>query len=96
MASIVSEPENEFVKGLTGGRNAWLGGTKLADGTWSWTDGLQWGYTKWSQQPVKEPNNRGGNENSLALWRNFKGSWNDAPFQQKHAYVCQYLDLSQF
>ena len=44
LVSIANKEENEFVVGLTGGLMAWLGGTKLADKTWIWTDGQKWTY----------------------------------------------------
>ena len=100
LASISSKAENDFVKGLIGTClkcNAWLGGTKLGDGTWTWTDGSHWGYTSWSQSPVKEPNNSGGHEDSLVMWGYAgRGLWNDTPSRQLHSFVCQYLDMGQF
>ena len=96
LASIGNGYENSFVVELTGGVKAWLGGTRLADGNWSWTDGTKWNYTNWRQEPIKEPNNYRGQENSLVLWWPGGSVWNDASYSNKYSYVCQYLDLNQF
>ena len=95
LASVVDKEENDFIVRLIGRDNAWLGGTKLADGTWTWTDGLEWGFTNWRAK-YREPNNSGGIENSVLAGVGEGKEWNDAPFQIKYFYVCQYLDLNQF
>ena len=92
LAAPQSKPENDFLANLTGGKNAWIGGFKFADGKWGWTDGQQWNEEKtfWNKN---EPNNFGGRENSLLLNWGGRGGWNDSPFQNRYPYVCQYLDL---
>ena len=99
LAAIENVEENNFVANLVGGKKAWLGGFKFADGTWGWTDGLKWegGYTNWrrGQGRPDEPNNFGGRENSLLInWSGY-GLWNDSPYQNKYSFVCQYLDLTK-
>ena len=43
LAAPQNKQENDFLAGLTGGKNSWIGGFKFADGkTWGWTDGQQW------------------------------------------------------
>ena len=95
LASISDEKENDFVVGLTGGVKAWLGGTKV-NGMWTWADGQEWVYNNWRQEPIKEPNNYQGQENSLVLWWPGGNVWNDAKYSNEYSYVCQYFYLNQF
>ena len=88
MACIADEEENKYVKNLIEGKQAWLGGTKLGDGSWHWTDGTEWKYENWRKG---EPNNSRGNENSLVMYSAGLGQWNDESYAYKHRFVCQYF-----
>ena len=54
LATITSQAENDFIKGLlpTGNWFNWIGGTKLypdgSVGEWRWITGEPWSYTNWS------------------------------------------------
>ena len=99
LASVNNKQENDFIASLTKGKYSWIGGFKFADQTWGWTDGQKWietkdgGYTNWRFRDGKqvEPNNYGQRENSLLMNWGGRGLWNDSPYQNKYAYVCQYL-----
>ena len=92
LASIRDEAENTFVAGLIeANSDAWLGGTKLRDGTWTWTDGAKWTFSNWRWDVCHQ----NGKEDSLSIKAN--GDWNDAGFSWLlSGYVCQYLNLNQF
>merc|ERR1711915_103116 len=98
LAAPQNAQENDFIADLAGGRAGlptWIGGFKFADGSWGWTDGQQWNEeeTFWNRG---EPNNNGGNENSLITnWYSpsgTKGIWNDGTFPSRFPFVCQYLN----
>ena len=98
LAAPQSLRENDFLADLTGGKPAWIGGFKFADGNWGWTDGQKWGaFINWRRGGGRpdEPNNRLGKENSIVMNWSGRGLWNDAPFGDRYAYVCQYLDLTK-
>lgn len=93
LASIKDEAEKNFLAKFAGS-DAWIGGAKLADGTWIWLDGSALDYTNWNRG---EPNNQNGKEDSTMLHWDGTGVWNDAAFGHLlGGYVCQYLDLNQF
>ena len=76
---------------------AWLGGTKLADKTWIWTDGQEWTYDNWRlEQNTFDTNTFVRRKNSLVLWTPSGKAWNGTKFSKKYSYVCQYLDMNQF
>ena len=52
LASITSDAENSFVGGLVS-TGFWVGGTdEASEGTWTWSDGANFSFTKWgSNQP---------------------------------------------
>merc|ERR1712110_245374 len=96
LASITNQQEQDFIVNLTGGRSAFVGGVKLPDATWAWTDGRKWGsYTNWASFPshkgTYQPDNYMGRENVLQVNWVRRGAWNDKPFSGRNAYVCQYL-----
>lgn len=84
LATITSLEENNFVRGLLNGNNAWLGGSDAAtEGTWQWVTGPEANnsvnYTNWLSG---EPNGQ-TNENYVAIIGNsnlsegFQGLWHD-------------------
>lgn len=70
---LENSQENEFVHGLTGGKDIWIGGNDgQRDRTWSWVGtNLVWGYSKWDSG---EPDNR-LDEDCIAMIAN--GTWHD-------------------
>ena len=98
LASIPDNITNEFVRTLTGGRSAWIGGRLNASShylnsivrgrghvSWTngyWTDGTAWIYSPWAP---REPNS-----GSYLLWAN--GGWQDRGSNEGvvTGYVCQY------
>lgn len=94
LATLTSAAENAFVFGLVDNPTYWaldnvgnnegpyLGGFQPAGsaepfGGWKWVTGEAWDYTSWS---ANEPNNFGGNENSLVFFSQGSGramKWND-------------------
>ena len=101
LASIKNQQEQDFIVNLTGGRKSWIGGVKLPDGSWAWTDGRKWGsFINWALNTpggVNQPDNYKGNQNALKI--NFaragSGLWDDDNYLVKEPYVCQYLNLTQ-
>ena len=54
LASVRTEEEQQEVIRLKGGRRfrVWLGGSDLEkEGSWRWTDGFPWGYTRGFREP---------------------------------------------
>jgi hypothetical protein len=87
LATIQNDAENEFVRILSPVAGAWLGGFQPAEsaepaGNWQWLTGEPFSnYTKWRLAKITEPNNEGGNEDSLYMHGSIHGSpgtWNDA------------------
>ena len=91
LVSIANEEENDFVLRLVHRKIAWLGGTKLRDGTWLWIDGSVWSYENWR---LGEPNDHYSNEDSLIMncAGNKSGNWCDfnGNTRKPSGYVCQY------
>jgi len=69
LASVTSQKEQDLIESkMTYG--VWIGGNdKRKEGVWEWSDGSPWSYHNWGP---KEPNNFGGHENCLIL---FKTKW---------------------
>jgi hypothetical protein len=66
----------EFLKTLSeqGTVQLWLGATdEVTEGVWKWIDGTPMKFKGWRPG---EPNNAGGSENYLAI---YKGAWADCP-----------------
>uniref|UniRef100_A0A8C6SUV6 C-type lectin domain-containing protein n=1 Tax=Neogobius melanostomus TaxID=47308 RepID=A0A8C6SUV6_9GOBI len=87
LASIHTDWENVFIRGLING-NAWLGGHDMdQDGVWMWTDGSPWDYRNWADG---EPNNLGGNEDSLEIYAHGPADtfWNDNLSSREMSYIC--------
>eukprot|EP00957_Ditylum_brightwellii_P150981 11496214-Ditylum_brightwellii.AAC.1 len=60
LASIHSKQENDFLQTLSDSETSWIGGRRMINYTdknnemWTWSDGSDWDYTKWSEG---EPDN---------------------------------------
>ena len=76
LATITSAEEQEAVYDLVkkGAKNMyWIGG--YLDGTdFVWVTEEQWKYTNWYSG---EPNDQGGNESYVQMYRERNGQWND-------------------
>ena len=101
MACIENEEENTFIANLVAGELAWIGGTKLRDGSWIWMDGTKWDFENWRRGEPSNSNNinlQGKiviGEDSLGInWDRIAsgyGKWNDFPNENNfnvigHAY----------
>lgn len=109
LATVTSAAENSFVFSMVDNGAYWaidgagnnegpyLGGFQPAGsseptGGWTWVTGEAWSYTSWS---ASEPNNSGGNENSLvyfSIGSNRSFNWNDVGNNQNsviHYYVAE-------
>ena len=100
LVSITSKEENNFVSSLLQeGDTAWIGGTKLGDGSWIWIDGSVWSYENWETSPEEQQQEQ--EHDSLAMikhdenarngvWYGFHRDTNILP-PSDVGYVCQYL-----
>ncbi len=109
LATLTSASENAFVFGLVDNPAYWvidgagnnegpyLGGFQPAGSAepffnWQWVTGEAWTYSSWS---LGEPNNSGGDENSLVYFSPGSGrtqNWNDvgnSPNSVIHYYVAE-------
>jgi hypothetical protein len=85
LVTVSNAEENAFLVAI-GASDAWLGYTDAAvEGTFVWASG-QSPYTSWG---MAQPDDAGGNEDCATLLAD--GTWNDAPCDGKHAYVCEDL-----
>uniref|UniRef100_A0A8C6S650 C-type lectin domain-containing protein n=1 Tax=Neogobius melanostomus TaxID=47308 RepID=A0A8C6S650_9GOBI len=84
---INNQEEEHFVKGLTGGKETWIG---LSDaqktGYWFWINSEPLGYTNWCPG---EPNNWGGNQHCGMTNYSAQKCWNDIPCDRSYPYVCE-------
>ena len=97
LASITSQAENDFIAGLTGGLEAYVGATDAAvEGAFVWVNGDPFGYSNWA---FNEPNNdvapaspEGEDYVVINPPNNPLGTWNDLPNSPLRvtAYVVEY------
>jgi hypothetical protein len=89
LATITSAPENDFIHGILGANQAWIGGMQTPGSCepgcgWSWITGEPWTYSNWSPG---EPNNDLQQDflqiYPTGAWDDF---WNSGPFQS----VCEW------
>ena len=72
--------------------NAFIGGYKLSNGKWYWTDGSNMDYVHWYRG---QPDNQGGRENYMEIFYFYGRSfWNDMDLvhkhpEIKHGFICQ-------
>ncbi len=101
LATITSQAENAFVWDLWDHlvqdvSSVWLGGyqplgSQEPAGGWTWVTGEAWSYTNWAPG---EPNNLGGAEHWLEMWRQHGGgTWNDALANLHFDFVVEYTGL---
>jgi len=98
LVSIHDKSMNNFVKELTGGTWAWIGGYRTGRGKtdFSWTDGSPWDFTAWAGNGY-QPSNPSENcvQTNFKHWstRLGDGEWNDLACNAidfyKMGFVCQ-------
>ena len=72
--------------------SVFLGGTdRDNEGTWTWTDGSPWDYSKWSHN---EPNGRPANGDALRTMRvsRSKREWFDTNTDHSMYFLCAFDD----
>ena len=92
LVSITSREENNFVSSLLQeGDMAWIGGTKIGDGSWIWIDGNVWSYENWGTSSEEQQQQH----DSLAMIKHDEnarnGVWYGFHRDTNSGYVCQYL-----
>ena len=89
LVTVSSADENAFLL-AAGVTDAWIGYTDAAvEGTFVWASG-EGVFTSWG---MAQPDDAGGNEDCATFLAD--GTWNDAPCDGKHAYVCEDLRARQ-
>lgn len=81
LVTITSQEEQDFVYGLTGEDDAWLGG-KYVNGKWTWITGEAFSYTNWN------PDQPSGGVDYLQFWDG-EGKWDDC-WDVEKIYVCEW------
>ena len=78
LASVASEEVNEYLSKKKNEKRSfdrWLGGSdKEREGTWNWSDGSPWNFTKWSKN---QPSN--GTEEHCLKYIGHHKTWGDYP-----------------
>ena len=89
LVSVPDEARNTLVKQLTGGKvKTWIGGTDaVTEGTFTWTDGTAWSFTKWMN--ANQPNNGGTDGNQDCVIIREDGTWDDVDCATQRSYVCE-------
>merc|ERR1711973_901575 len=90
LASSPDNQTNEFLTTLTS-EYTWIGGYRYPKGSNSfhWTDGSPWNFTDWASG---QPNNNGGDQNSVAINWDELGKWDDEDGDDPKwasPYICQ-------
>ncbi len=88
LVSIGSEVENDFVRNLTNGKEAWTGlSDKVTDNkTWAWTDGHPLNYTKWAPG---EPDKPFPQDCGAMNFGTDDGQWVSYQCEELMSYVCK-------
>ena len=89
LVSVPDEARNTLIKQLTGGKvKTWIGGTDaVTEGTFTWTDGTAWSFTKWMN--ANQPNNGGTDGNQDCVIIREDGTWDDVDCATQRSYVCE-------
>lgn len=87
LATITSQEENDWLasKGLDNFA-PWIGGTRDAEGNWTWLNGESWVYTNWwvgGGYPT-------ANTSSNSLQLSNGGKWINGPGTSNAAYLCEW------
>ena len=82
LASILSEEEQQEVKVVASGQDAWIGGfAKEAVGSWKWSDGSPWQFSRWDEVLY---------EGARSCVQLVSGDlWNDEYCLDKKGFICQ-------
>ena len=93
LVSITDDARNSLVKQLAGGAaKTWIGGTDaVTEGTFTWTDGAAWSFTKWKSNA---PNNGGTDGNQDCVHMTAEGEWDDVACSTLRSYVCEKQEKS--
>lgn len=88
LAKVPDAATNEFLAGLIGKDQAWLGATdEKNEGQWYWLDGTPLDYANWASG---QPDNRRDREDFLSFW--YEGKWNDSPndYGDIRGFICEW------
>uniref|UniRef100_A0A8C6WHR0 C-type lectin domain-containing protein n=1 Tax=Neogobius melanostomus TaxID=47308 RepID=A0A8C6WHR0_9GOBI len=87
LATIHNQQEEQFVKGVAEGRDAWIGFSDAQeDGVWLWINGEPVTFTGWCDG---EPNNLHGPQQCAVINYSAKKCWDDAHCLIKRPFVCE-------
>uniref|UniRef100_A0A8C6WH02 C-type lectin domain-containing protein n=1 Tax=Neogobius melanostomus TaxID=47308 RepID=A0A8C6WH02_9GOBI len=89
LATIHNQQEEQFVKGVAEGRDAWIGfsdAQEVRDGVWLWINGEPVTFTGWCDG---EPNNLHGPQQCAVINYSAKKCWDDAHCLIKRPFVCE-------
>lgn len=89
LVTITSKEEQDFVYGLTGNDDIWLG-CEYKNGAWTWVTGEPFAYTNWKQGQPSNPEK----ETYLHFWGG-KGEWDDTA-DQKQSYVMEWESVEAY
>ena len=100
LASVTNQRIHDYIWSKVDQRNKkthfWIGGTDQAkEGTWTWTDGSLWNFTKWGTTPKRQPDNYNWDwdlfedEDCLQIYhRRSTDGWNDKECSSEKKFVC--------
>jgi len=90
LAKIETEEENDFLTENFSGYNNWLGANdRHYEGSFRWTDGSPVNFTGWA---YNEPNNSGGGEDCVHMFKSKSNKWNDNDCAEKFFFICERED----
>jgi C-type mannose receptor len=86
LVTILDQAKQDFIAGLTGGEDIWLGLDDLQlEGSFTWSSGQTVSYSNWNEG---EPNNYGGSED-CGMMRGEDFTWNDSGCSNSHKSICE-------
>ena len=87
LVKIETEEENDFLVENFSGYTSWFGANDIQnEGSFRWTDGSPVVFTSWGYD---EPNNSGGAENCVHIYKDKSNMWNDARCTYKFFFICE-------